>query len=70
MLCTDTQGSMPAIHLSRPAVELAADLMPILDAIQMHGQGEGQITLHVKHGHIPIIEYMFRLFRGKKKVVN
>ncbi len=70
MLCTDTQGEHPAIHISRPVLELAVELAPMLDAIQMHGQGEGQITLHVKHGHIPIIEYMFRLFRGKKKVIN
>jgi len=70
MLCQDTAGELPAIHISKPAIELAAELMPILDAIQAYGQGDGQITIPVKHGHIPFIDWAFRYFRNKKKIVN
>ncbi len=70
MLCTDTQGEMPAIHLPREVVELAADLEPIITAIRHHGTGNGHITLFMSNGHIPIIEWASKLFRGKKKVIN
>jgi len=70
MLCTDTQGEMPAIRLDREMVELAADLAPLISAIRVHGHGDGHITLLVSKGRIPIIEWASKLFRGKKKVIN
>lgn len=65
MLCSDTSGKLPAIHLSREIIELAEELQPALAAIRAYGT-EGSITLKVMHGHIPAIEWAVRKLRGKK----
>ena len=69
MLCTDTQGSMPAIHLSQDAVEIAAELDAFRTMLQHLGIEEGFITFKFQGKFIPTIEFNFRKFR-KKKVIN
>lgn len=66
MLCSDTAGCLPAIHIDREVIELAQELQPALAAIRQYGT-EGSITLRVQHGHIPAIEWAVRKLRAAKK---
>jgi len=71
MQCHDT-GCMEAIRIPKPVIELAQELNTIIEAIEIYGQGEGQITMKIQPGRkIPFIDWTFRKFRNiKKNVVN
>lgn len=68
MLCSDTNGAMPAVHVSKKTLDLAVELETIMSAIETLGQGEGQIMMKVQpNRHIPWIDWTFRKFRTKKQ---
>lgn len=67
MLCSDTAGQLPAIHIPKEVIDLAQELQPMIETIRLYG-AEGSITLKIQHGFVPVIEYMFRRFRNKKSV--
>ena len=71
MLCSDTNGAMPAIHISKNTLDLAVELETIINAIETLGQGEGQIIMKVQpNRHIPWIDWTFRKFFPKKHRAN
>lgn len=64
MLCSDT-GATTAIHLPYLSVEEAKDINAAKGVIMAEAE-EGQITITVKHGRIPIIETMWRKLRAHR----
>jgi hypothetical protein len=62
-LCTNTDGSLPAIHINKKTFELAQELEPIIEAMQ----DGGEITLVVQHGWVAIIGTFIRRIRTKMK---
>lgn len=74
MLCSDTNGSMPAIRVSTNALKLAQEIETVLDAVDGLAKargGKGQsIDVHLKvqpNRRIPWIDWTFRLFRDDDK---
>lgn len=68
MLCSDTSGTMPAIHLDREDVELAVEIKKFRAFMKESGHQEGSMLLRFQHDFVPSIEYIFRKFRKKAKL--
>ena len=66
MQCQDTSGQLPAIHVDRQVLELAQELMPIIDAIGKQSP-KGSILLSIEHGFVSAIDFTARRFRKKPK---
>lgn len=66
MLCSDT-GSTVSVRLPYLSVEEAKDINTAKGVIMAEAE-EGQITIIVKHGRIPIIETMWRKLRAHRAV--
>ncbi len=78
MLCSDTSGCLPAIHISKDAIELAQKLEADEEARDMvrelfsfrelaRKMQEAYISFRLQHGHNPSIEYNYRKFNKPKK---
>jgi hypothetical protein len=68
MLCSDTAGTMPAIHLPIK-LEVVKEISYGLEEILLQG-GDGEIKLLFRNGKLSVIEKMIRRFFGKKQVIN
>lgn len=66
MRCQDTSGQLPAIHIDKAVLELAQELMPIIEAIGKQSP-EGSILLTIRHGWVAAIDFTARRFRKKPK---
>ncbi len=67
MLCTDTQGSMPAIHISQDAFHVAREYDAFRDVAIQQQLPEWSVTFKSLHGSITSAKFEFTKFLHKLK---
>jgi len=66
MLCSKTNGALPAVHIDDEIIRLATELAPIIDEASKLAP-ELDITLRMQHGWIASVGFAFRAIRQKVK---
>ena len=66
MLCSKTDGALPAVHIDDDIIALATQLAPILDEAAKLAD-EIDVTLRVQHKWVASVAFAFRAIRQKVK---
>ena len=64
MKCQDTDCEHEAIHIPKQVIELARQLAPVIEAVTVHGHGDGDIHLPIRKGKLTRIATSFERFLG------
>ena len=55
MMCSDTDGKLPAVHVDNDVLELAQALTPYVRTVHLLGGGNGDIILPFRKGTLETI---------------